>query len=102
MYVKNFKIDYYKDLMLQPVAVKDFLNMVINETPNKFGLAELGFYMMVNDGFFPIERVDISTSGAIEVRNETFDFHYEVTTEDENNYIFNMVNKKLVFGEECE
>lgn len=101
MYLKNFKIDYYKDLMLQPVTVKDFLNMVINETPNKFSLAELNFYMMINDSFFPIERVDISTSGAIEVRNETFDLYYEVTTQDENCFIFNMVNKKLVFGEGC-
>lgn len=92
------EINTNKDLIFKPVTAKEFLMKAIIETDAMFDLAELGYYLIVNDTFYPIEECYV-TPGFIQVRNATNDLHYEVEMNEEG-MIWEMANKRQAYDGE--
>ena len=84
-------------LIFKPVTVKDFLNTVIT-TDSINALNELGYYIIINGTFFPIEEIYVY-SGYILVKNCSYNCDLEIAS-NEDNMIYHMVNKKIAFDEE--
>jgi hypothetical protein len=92
------EIDTNRDLIFKPLTAKEFLMKAIIETDAMFDLKELGYYLIVNDTFYPIDECYVMP-GFIQVRNTSSDLYYEVEM-NENNLIYEMVNKKEAYDGE--